>query len=227
MRNSRLAKFAALAACLAPALRAEDAQVVLSRMDRESATFRQITAKLKKVNYISVLSDSNEETGAIWIRRGGRGIEMRTEIDQPEPKSVGLAGSTVKVYFPKIKTVQIWELDKYRALTDQLLLLGFGSSGKEIQRNYMVQAAGEENVGAVKTTRLELVPKSAKVLEQIKRVDLWVPLDAGYPVQQKFLQSGGDYYLVTYSEIKLNPNLPENAFRLKLPSGVKEEHPQK
>jgi hypothetical protein len=33
--------------------------------------------------------------------------------------------------------------------------------------------------------------------------------------------------MVTYSDIKVNPNLPKTALELQLPSGVKREKPQK
>jgi hypothetical protein len=58
-------------------------------------------------------------------------------------------------------------------------------------------------------------------------VELWIPEDGGYPVQQKFLQPGGDYALVMYSGIRWNPNLPETQLKLALPPGVKREYPQK
>jgi outer membrane lipoprotein-sorting protein len=82
-------------------------------------------------------------------------------------------------------------------------------------------------VNGEKATRLKLVPKSAKILEQIKNVELWIPLNAGHPVQQKVIQPGGDYYLFTYSDLKLNPGLPPDAFRLKLPADVHKEFPTK
>ena len=56
---------------------------------------------------------------------------------------------------------------------------------------------------------------------------LWISDATGYPVQQKFFQSGGDYHFVTYSDLKINPDLPDSALKLKLPKGVKREFPQK
>jgi outer membrane lipoprotein-sorting protein len=126
-----------------------------------------------------------------------------------------------------MNTVQVYDVGKSRSLVDQFVLLGFGTSGKELAKNYTVNATGEDIVKGRNTTRLELVPRSAKVKEQITKVELWIPLDAGHPVQQKFYQPGGDYYLVTYSDVQLNPNLPDDAFRLKLPANVKREYPQK
>ncbi len=215
------------AAPLMPAW-ADTLEAVLARMDQEAASIRRITAKFTKLSFTAVLNDTSQESGTMWLKRlGPRNVEMRTEITQPEPRSVGLIGSTGEIYYPKINTVQIYDLGKNRALIDQFLLLGFGSHSSDLEKNYTLKVAGGETVVGRKTTRLDLFPKSREVLDQIKKVELWIPLDAGHPIQQRFLQPGGDYYLVTYSDIKLNPNLPDSDFLLKLPADAKKEYPQR
>lgn len=200
---------------------------VLSRMDKEAAGFHQITSKLKKTDYTAALNDSDSENGEMWLRRNGHDVIMRTEFAHPQLRSVAVEGGKAQIYYPKIRTVQIYDLGKAGALVDQFLVLGFGSSGKEIARNYTVAMGGEEAVNGEKVTRLELTPKSGKVQEQIRKVELWIPQGAGHPVQQRVTQPNGDYYLFTYSDIKLNPGLADSAFRLNLPSDVKREYPQK
>jgi hypothetical protein len=60
-------------------------------------------------------------------------------------------------------------------------------------------------------------------------LELWIPEQGGpYPVREKISQPSGDYRLVTYSGLKINPpNLKPDALRLKTPAGVKIEHPGK
>jgi hypothetical protein len=57
-------------------------------------------------------------------------------------------------------------------LIDQFLLLGFGSSGKEIAKSYTVKVAGDEKINGVNTTRVLLTPKSSKVRELLKSVEM-------------------------------------------------------
>jgi outer membrane lipoprotein-sorting protein len=217
---------AVLIAAVAPAA-ADTVQSVLQRLDKEAGSFRQITAKLTKKEYTAVLDDSSIENGHMWLERVGRRIAMRVEITQPQAKSVGVSGNSAQVFYPKMNTVQIYDLGKAGALVDQFLVLGFGSSGKELAKNYSVTLAGEQTVGGEKTSKLDLVPRSAKVKEQIQKVELWIPLNAGYPIQQRVIEPGGNYYLFTYSDVKLNPNLPSTAFQLSLPADVHREFPQK
>ena len=216
---------AVLAVGVLPAA-ADDVHDTLARMDLEAKTFHQITGKLQKTEFTAVLDDVSKESGRMWLQRAGGKLAMRVEIDVPQPKSVGVEGSSASIYYPKMNTVQIYDLGKAGALVDQFLAIGFGSSGKDLEKNYTVTPGGEEMVNGEKVTRLKLVPKSAKVLEQIRNVELWIPLNAGHPVQQKVIEPGGNYYLFTYSDLKLSTDLPADTFRLKLPGNVHVEKPQ-
>ncbi len=206
---------------------AETLDQVLARMDKEATGFRQMTARFTKTNFISVLNDTTSESGSLWMKKSGKKIEMRGEIAGTDTRSFGFRDNKGEIYYPKINTVQIYDLGKERSLVDQFLLLGFGSSGKDIAKTYSMKVAGEEVLDGRKTTRLELIPKSRQMLEQIQKVYLWIPENAGHPVQQQFLQPGGNYYKVVYSDVQINPNLPDREFALKLPAGVKKDYPQR
>ncbi len=214
-------------ALLVAAQSADTTQAVLKRMDASAASFKKLKASFTKENHIAILNDTTKESGTIWVMKTNKGIQMRGEISGQDARSYGFHDSKGEIYYPKINTVQIYDLGKQRSMVDQFLLLGFGSSAKDIQKNYSVKATREESIGKKKTTVLELVPKDKKTLDQLVKVELWIPQDAGYPIQQKFWQPGGDYYLVTYSDLQLDPNLPNKDFQLQYPPNAHQEHPQK
>jgi outer membrane lipoprotein-sorting protein len=225
MRNAVLVCVAA--ALSATGLAADTLDAVLARMNQEAASFRQITARLSKKTFTAVLNDTTQETGSLWLKRSGSNVQMRTDIDAPDVRSVGLDGATGQIYYPKLNTVQIYDLGKSRGLAEQLLMLGFGSSGRDLEKNYTVRLAGEETVDGQKTSHLILAPRNKQAAERFKQVELWIPDSAGHSVQQKFVQPGGDYDMVSFTGIRLNPNLPDSAFRLQLPANVKKDYPQK
>jgi outer membrane lipoprotein-sorting protein len=105
-------------------------------------------------------------------------------------------------------------------------LVGFGTTGKELKANYAVKYVAEETVGGQRTHKLDLTPTSDEIKDKLRKLELWIADSGAYPVQQKFIQPSGDYYLFTYSGVKLNPQLTEEALRLKLPKGVKRERVQ-
>ena len=187
-----------------------------------------MTAMLTKITYTAVIQDKSEEQGLIAMRMGkNREMEVKIEFTQPDPKTWAFHNHIAEEYLPKIKIVRQYDLSKHSALINQYLLLGFGSSSKELEKNYTMTVGGEESVEAQKTTRVELVPLSEGAKQYLKRVEIWFSATSGNPVQQKFYQNSGDYYLMTYTDTKMDPNLQESAVRLKLPSGVKREFPQR
>lgn len=213
---------------LSRAAGADTLEAVLARMDQEAAGFRDLSAQLKKTSYTAVLNETDQEGGQVWIKRSGaRDLAMKVEFAGPNERALGFENSKGQIYYPKIQTVQIFDLGRSRHLVDQFLLLGFGTSGKDVAKNYRLAVLGQETAAGQKCTRLELVPKSTEVLQHLQKVELWIPESAGHPVQQKFFQPGGDYTVIIYTDLKLNPKLPDTAFRLNLPKGVKREYPQK
>lgn len=204
-----------------------DLASVLQRMDQEALAFQDMTASLVKVAYTAVLKESNRESGTIWMKRARGRAMMKVEFREPDVRSVAFEGTTAQVYYPKIQTVQVYDLGKNRTLIDHFSLLGFGTPRRELEKNYTIKLVGVETVEGQRTVHLELTPKSPKVLEQVEKVDLWLPEDAGHPVQQRFLQPGGDYFLITYRNIKLNTGLSDATCRLNLPRGVRREYPQR
>jgi outer membrane lipoprotein-sorting protein len=128
-----------------------------------------------------------------------------------------------------MKTVQIFDLGKHGEQLDQFILIGFATSGTELAQAYAMKVLGPEKAQGQKTIRVEMIPKSEQAREYLQKLDLWIPERPAqpYPVQEKIYQKSGDYRLVTYSDMRINPPLKPDALKLKLPAGVKTEYPQK
>lgn len=208
-------------------VRATSTEVVLGKLDQAAPKFTGMTADLNRVSYTKVLDDKATEKGAVRLRKAGRELHVFIEFATPDPKIVAVRGRKAEMYLPKLKTVQEYDLGKQSDLVDQFLLVGFGTTGRELQANYSIKYAGEETVAGQKAWKLELLPQSAKLKEKLRRLEIWIAENGAYPVQQMFLQPSGDYYLFTYSNVKLNPALTDEDLKLKLPKGVKREFPQK
>ncbi len=199
---------------------------VLARMDREAAGFHDMTANVTNTSYTAVLQDTTKETGTIRIMRTPSGPKMRVDFSAPNKRSIYVDKGRALYYLPNTNEVQEYNLGKEGKLVDTMLLVGWGTPLKELQKNYQVKVGGDEDVAGQKATRVDLTPKDPKALERVKLVQLWIPQNAGHPVQQKVLQPGGDYYLATYSDIRLNTNLSAAALNLNLPKDVKVVRPQ-
>jgi outer membrane lipoprotein-sorting protein len=199
---------------------------VLATMDKAAPEFRDLSASLKRVDFTPVFKETEESLGFIRMKRAGpRDFRLLVEFKDPNPRTIAFEKGAAELYYPKIQTVQVYNLGKSSSLVDQFLLLGFGSSGAELKRSYSIRLLGEQQISGETTTRIELIPLAAKVLELLKKAELCIAA-AGYPLQQKIYTSSTEYTF-TYSDVKLNTNLPDNTLKLQLPKGVKREYPQK
>ena len=122
--------------------------------------------------------------------------------------------------------MQEYDIGKQKGLVDQFLLVGFGTTGKDLKANYDVKYMGEETDRRSTGAQAGLDANSDQIKDKLQKLELWIAESGAYPVQQKFIQPSGDYYLFTYSGVKLNPQLTDEALRLKLPKGVKRERVQ-
>ncbi len=224
MRQSTLLFFFAIPLAVSAAVSTED---ILGRLDQSAPKFTGLSADLTRVTYTKVIDEKSTENGSILLKRQGpRDLQMLIDITKPDAKTVAFQGKKAEVYYPKLKTVQEYDIGKHKGLVDQFLLVGFGTTGKDLKSNYDIKYVGEETIGGQRAQKLELTPRSAQIKDRLRMLELWIAESGAYPVQQKLIQPSGDYYLFTYSGVKLNPQLTDAALRLNLPKGVKRERVQ-
>lgn len=204
------------------------ADEVLAKMDHAAPGFSGMTSALKRVRHVEVLNDNSEESGSMKLRKEKpSGVSVLIDFTKPDHRSIAFHGRKAEIFLPKMNTVQEYDLGKQSSLVDQFLVLGFGATGRELSASYSVKYAGEESVASQKTAHLTLVPKSKEAREQFQRIDLWMNESGAYPVQQKVLEPSGDYWLVTYTDVKLSPAPKPVELVLNLPKNVKREYPQR
>ena len=210
-------------------LAAQSVNDVYARLDKAAPGFKAMSADIKRVVHTAVINDDSTESGTMKLKRQkAHDTRMLIEFTAPDRKAIALADDTVSVYYPKIKTVQVYDVGDKRNLIDQFLLLGFGALSSELKEAYDVSWVGSEPISGQAAGHIALVPKSKDVLQRLKKADLWISDSNGLPLQQKFLTSAtGDSMLVTYSNLKLNPSLSDASLKLSYPKGVQITHPQR
>jgi outer membrane lipoprotein-sorting protein len=200
---------------------------VLVRIDQFAASFRGMSAHMRRLSHTAVINEDNEDSGTILLKLPRpHDLRMLVDLTQPDQRTIAFQDHKLEVYYPKIQTVQQFDVGKSRELVEQFFLIGFGTTRADLESAHDIRLLGTETIEGQKTDRLELIPKSKEVLQHLLKFELWIS-SGGYPMQQKFYQPGGDYMLVTYSDIKINPPLPDSALKLHLPKNVKREYPQK
>jgi outer membrane lipoprotein-sorting protein len=212
---------------MAPAGIAATVAEVKAGMDKAAAQFRQMSASVKRTTHTAVLNENSEESGVVYMCRDAsgavQGLVELTNSDH-ERKFYAFEKRTLRIYTPQINTIQVFDLGQHGEQLDQFLSIGFGTSGKELAKGYDVDVVADNNVP--NTTRIKLTPKVADVKQYLARIDLWIT-DASYPIQEKLWEPSGDWILVNYSNVRINPALSPDVFTLHTAPGVKTEYPQK
>ena len=193
---------------------------VLKKMDAAATNFRTTEADFEWDQYTRVIGSTDVQTGKINFRRNGKNIEMFADVQtvngKPEPKQVLFNESKLRLYEPKLDRVTVYETGKNRAEFESFLVLGFGGRGHDLANSFDVKYGGTETVNGVKTSKLELTPKTAKARKMFSNIELWIDDARGISVQQKFIEAeSGDYRLAKYSSIKINEKLGDDVFKLK------------
>ncbi len=189
---------------------------VLSSMDENAEKFRTAQADFSWTPYNSVINETEApDKGRIYFRRSGKEIQMAALLQPPDDRQIVFSDGKIQVYRPKTKVLDVYDASAHREEVESFLVLGFGSSGRDLRKAFEVKYLGEEKIGAVTTAKLELVPLADKIKNNFPRIDLWIDPQRGLSLRQQLFQTGGDYRLADYTNIRVNEKVPDNAFKLR------------
>jgi outer membrane lipoprotein-sorting protein len=188
---------------------------VLQKMDEAAAHFQTAQADFVFDQYQKVVDEHDTQKGTVYYRRSGQQIEMMAEFKEPDHKFVLYKDGKLQVYQPKIEQVMEYSAGANREQVESFLVLGFGGSGQDLKKMFDVSYQGEEKIDDKSTAILQLTPKSEKTRSNFSQIILWIDLDNGISVQQKLIQTQGDYRVAKYSAINLKAKIGNDVFRLK------------
>jgi outer membrane lipoprotein-sorting protein len=197
---------------------------VLKTMDTAATKFHTTQADFEWDRYEKVIDEVDDiQVGTIYYRRVGKDVEMKADIKKagsepgklkPEQKFVLFSQGKVQMYLPKPDQLTVYDAGKSRADVEAYLVLGFGGSGQDLLKAFDVTYQGLEKVDGADRAMLQLIPKSERVRNTFARILLWIDLESGISVQQKFVEPDGNYKLAKYSSIHLNEKIPNDVFRI-------------
>jgi outer membrane lipoprotein-sorting protein len=215
----------AAALTLAPLAASAQTQLnnVLSQMDAASAHFKNAQADVKYDNYTRVVNDHDIETGSIYIERSGSTEKMGAVFynvgADNKPSStpariVNFDGATLRIFTVGTNQVDLFKAGANQARYDSFLTLGFGGSGKDLQRSWNITDQGSDTVDGVKTEKLDLISKDPSVKNMFTHITIWIDPARGVSLKQVFYAPNGDNRTATYSNIRLNSRINDKPYNI-------------
>src|SRR5437016_8949132 len=84
-------------------------QDLLGRMDQAAASFQSMSTKVKYLTHTAVLNDNSDEAGTVLMKKVRANlVQGLIDFTYPDHRTVVIEQRKVQVYYPKIKTVQVF-----------------------------------------------------------------------------------------------------------------------
>lgn len=198
---------------IAAAPPAADAGSVLAALEREGRQLVTMRADFEQARTNVVLDEKESTSGKVLLQVPGR---FRWDYLRPQPSAMAIKDGRFERYFPRTKQVF-----RGPARGEADLLVGFGPGSRDLGRKYEVTLAGEESVSGQPAWVLDLKPRAGQG-GLFSAIRLWVDQQRSIPVQTRLTEPRGDFTVVRFDSVEVNPRLPADAFDLKLPKDVVE-----
>lgn len=200
------------------AFAAGDLKATLAKLDAAAARFHSTTADFEfKSVQTDPVPDTEVQKGVVYYHREGASFQMGVHIesvdDHPAQRIIVCCeGGSVRLYDAKLNQVTV--LNKFSQY-ESYFMLGFGASGKELASKWDITDDGPETIDGVQTEKLVMVPKDPAVRRNVTQVTLWMDLQSGVSLKQRFDEDPSHYRICTYTNPKMNQSQPKDAFTFK------------
>ena len=199
---------------------------VLSQMDTASARFTSAQADVRQLIFTKVVQDTSTETGDIYFLRKGNSTEMGMKMSAPDapPGSppaqiVEFKDGTLREYNPGINHVDVQSTAGHQAMAETFLTLGFGGSGRDLDKSWTIDDQGAEQMSdgskTVAVEKLDLTPKDPDLRKNFTHIAIWVDPTRAVSLKQVFYFPKGDTRTTFYTNIRLNQKVDQSAFAIK------------
>lgn len=198
---------------------------ILNRMEKAHQEMKSLRAELFQQKTNAQIGVSDNEYGALIYKPSGGQNKGKLRIDyiRPSKDTIALVGDNVIFYQPRIN--QVFKSTLAKAAKGKVggysQLIGLDGSVKSLAGNYNIEIVGDEVVNGQKTTILRLIPKAVKTGGQFTTIDIWVSQQSWLPAQWKLVERNRDFTVISLKNVQLNGSIPDSAFNVSIPSGVK------
>jgi outer membrane lipoprotein-sorting protein len=190
---------------------------VFAKMDEAAKTFRSVQADVERTHVTVFVNDKDVSSGKFYYAKQGNQPRVKMDLLSPEQHLLIDKGK-LQIFQPKLKQVQETMLGEHQDKVEMFMALGFGQTSQDLKKNFAVSLGGEQVIDGKKTVVLELKPNNSTMF---KSVQMWMDPQKWVAVQIKTTEGSGDYGILKFSNIRLNTNIPDSTFTLKLTKDVK------
>ncbi len=195
---------------------------VLRQMDAASGKFKSAEADFRKDLYQRVIRDTTTQNGTIYFLKSGSSLQMGAVFSPPEAKVVEYKDGRLRLFDPGPDHLTEMDGRNNQAQYESFLTLGFGGSGKDLEKTWNITDQGSESMNdggqAVKVEQLDLVAKDPSQRNSIAHVTIWVDSTRAISLKQEFFFTSEDTQTAFYTHIRYNQSVNTKRYAIKTDS---------
>jgi outer membrane lipoprotein-sorting protein len=181
---------------------------VLRQLDSSAVKFQSAEADLQWDNYEKIVKETTSQYGKTYFLRKGSSIDVGITLAQKQggtpTKYIHFSDGKGDMYDAVAKKVTGFNAGENRSRVESFLALGFGGSGKDIERSYTVSLQGMEPIDGVATAKLDLIPKDPDTVQTFSHITMWIDAARDIPLKQITYTPEGDTRTAFYRNVRYN-----------------------
>jgi outer membrane lipoprotein-sorting protein len=198
------------------ALAADNAARVLRELDLAAVKFKNVAADFEwQTVQTTPIPDTETQSGTIYFERSGDALQMSAHIRLMNHKEVSkvlsYSNGTATLYEARTNDFRVFRAGGRQGQLESILLLGFGSSGKEILGKWEITFIRQEDLKGVKCQVLELRPRDPELKKNLRLATVWVDALRGVTLKQILDADQGTRRVCVYTNLRVNTHLPADA----------------
>lgn len=195
---------------------------VLRQMDAASLKFKSAEADFRKELFQRVIRDTTTQSGTIYFLKSGSSLQMGAVFAPPEAKVVEYKDGRLRLFDPGPNHLTEMDGRNNQAQYESFLTLGFGGSGKDLEKTWNITDQGTESMSdggqPVKVEKLDLVNKDPQQRNSIAHVTIWIDPTRAVSLKQEFFFTSEDTQTAVYTHIRYNQNVNTKRYAIKTDS---------
>jgi outer membrane lipoprotein carrier protein len=187
---------------------------LLKRFNESQQSVASLTASFTERKNLSLLAKPLLSNGTFLYSRPSR---IKWEYTEPEPRVFLITEDRFIAYYPNQKRAEEVPLSKL-AGRRVFRVFGIGQTAEDLGKFFdITQDDPGDEKGAY---LLILTPKRQRVKDRLQRVRFWVDARTFLPRKLEYVESDGDSTLLSFNNIRLNPEIAEARFNVDIPKDV-------
>jgi len=186
----------------------------IDRIDRMVEQIHDLSADFEQLKHTALLKQPLRSSGTLRIK----GSMMRWDTVDPQPSTMTISESELRIYYPRQRTVEVYAIDQRMAdiAASPLPRLSKLSARFAIARIEW----RPQNVTVVRPLSLELTPREQELRDRVERVRVVIDLDTACVAAAEIVYPDRDRTELTFKNVRINTGLTDDDVTLQVPKGT-------